>query len=125
MNLRTVFSTLMLLAAVSWADDPPYLVEVEAHAIGVDQIDVAVEIRATDTAEGEPLSSPRILFLDGQRASIVVDSSAEGGLRIDIDVIKALGSAEVLVVTTISDRDSILWAEARTVPLQAAEPGDQ
>jgi hypothetical protein len=141
--IRSAVSTylvLTLFAVSTRAEDRPrFAVTSEATRSG-DTISVSLKIvenkmevvpNIGNTNVTTTRSSPRIKFVDGRRAQIIVgrsrpaDSGAPAATEpadidsgIQVDVISIKGQDNVLIVTTVIEDGSTVWAEAATVKVQ-------
>jgi hypothetical protein len=135
------FILLSLLAAAARAADPaPYAVTAEATRSG-DAIWVSLKIvenkiqsvpNVGNTNVTSVLSAPRVMLNAGQQAEIasgqpsadskgkrppVAWGSLESGVRTEIISVK--GQDSVLIVTTMIENKTIVWADVSTVPITA------
>jgi hypothetical protein len=147
--IRPAMLMCFVLAAFSiraQADDrTPFSVTSEATRSG-DQISVSLKIvenkiesvpNVGNTNVTTTMSSPRIKMRDGQQAMLSVGrSSADSGAHsttrpgdmdsgIRVDVISIKGQDKVLVVTSVVEDGSTVWADAATVLVRSKSAADK
>jgi hypothetical protein len=137
-NPIAVLFTSFVLAIVAGgkvrgAEPPAYKVHTEATHIGGDQILVNIKLEQADAASGgsaaKTIARPRLLVLDGNRASITIgeegppanpnaaatSKTSEIVSGFNIDVISVKGQDKVLVVSTVIEQRKTVWADAETI----------
>ncbi len=99
--------------------------------------------KRTPDGRTEVLSAPRLTLLDGRRGTITMGSETAQAVKeagpgaekagdesnieilftgLQVDVIKPVGRDEVLLVTTITEKGSIVWADSRLVKVRDGKP---
>ncbi|HZZ42236.1 MAG TPA: hypothetical protein VFE58_04820 [Tepidisphaeraceae bacterium] len=135
--LRCTLSLCLLLFSLTAraADTSPYAATAQATRTG-DKITISIKI-TQDKMEDVPkigktkvttvLTSSKIVLLVGQRAQLMIGSSPSTTRRTDItsgyqiDVISVKGKDSLLMISTLLDNGSILWADSSTIPITLAK----
>ncbi len=120
-------------------ESPPYAVMAEAERSEGFIIVSAKITHKTPDGRTDVLSAPRLSLMDGRRGTISVGSETAQAVKeagpdaekagdepdieilfsgLQIDVIKPVGRDEVLLVTTVTEKGSIVWADSRLVKVR-------
>jgi hypothetical protein len=135
------------LAATARAkDQPPFTVTSDATRTG-DKVSVSLKIvenkkefvpQLGETNVTTTRATPQIMLREGQRAQVIVGRSrpAAAGDRpatepadidsgVKFDVISIKGQDNLLIVTTVVEDGSTVWAEAATIKVQPKPSKDR
>jgi len=141
-----LFVTLLFLAVrAEAADNAPYVVTAQATQAG-DKITVAVKLvykeKANVPQAGEKevtttVSNPKVVLFEGQRAELGIGKSPDAAGKTEpqtkpgvvssgftVDIISVKGRNQIVMVTTVVEQGKVVWADAATVPVAAAKPGE-
>lgn len=145
-QIASAVGTALLLGVAGLAPaetGTPFAVKAEAKQSDQGQILVKVVVTRTTDGKTETLSSPSLVISDGQRASLIVGAVTEATKAVgsgpqpdhilvegnviesgvQVDLISTKGKDEVLVISFVTEKGEIIWAEARTVKVEGAPAG--
>jgi hypothetical protein len=148
-TILTCIALTVFAASARAKDQPPFVVTSEATRAG-DKISVSMKIvenkkelvpQVGDTNVTTTRATPQIVLREGRRAQMTMGRSrpAGGGAHpataatdpadidsgVKIDVISIKGQDNLLIVTTVVEDGSTVWAEAATIQIQPKPANDR